>query len=110
MILAKIDGMDLLVIVAIGILCAITFLVSGIMLLVTKNTNLVSKKIKYNESNKFCLEYGLAQTICSAIMLVALVLVIVIPSLYLTFVMIAGVVLVTMLLLQYVLSNRYRKN
>ena len=110
MILAKIDGTDLLVIVAIGILCAITFLISGIMLLVTKNTNLISKKLQFNDTNKFCFEYGLTQVVCSLLTLVALILVIVYTKLYLTFVMIAGVSILTILILQYVISNKYRKN
>ena len=110
MILANVSSTDLIVIVSMGLLCAVVFIVNGIMLLVSKNTNLISKKIKFNDENKFCIEYGLSQVVCSSIMLIALILVIVYTKLYLTFVMIAGVSLLTMLLLQFVLSNRYRKN
>ena len=100
---------DLLSIYALGILCAVFCLASGILLLVTKNTNLISKKGVYNNPNEFCLLYGLIEAIGSLIILVLMVVSIFIQELYMTFFIIVGIIAIGMFISLFLVNKNYKR-
>ena len=100
---------DLLTVYALGILCALFCLASGILILVTKNTNLISKKGVYSNSKEFCLLYGLIEVIGSAIVLVLMILSIFFQELTMMFFMIVGIIAIATFVSLFLVTKNYKK-
>ena len=104
-----VEAYDLIFIYAVGILCAFVYLCAGIMILVKKNTLLISKKNQYNEPNLFCKIYGLIELIGASIALVFLVLGVLIQKLYILFFILTAIDVMTMIVILFMVNNKFRK-
>lgn len=69
-ILNELSNTDLYIWFSMVILCAIFFLANGIMIIVTKNVNLVSKKNNIRDIKTFSLKYGIIEIAFSSVMIV----------------------------------------
>ena len=93
---------------ALGFICAVIFLISGISILVTKNTSLISKDTKYKEEALFTKIYGWVTIIFSSLMLVIMAIVCFKNDLKLKMFLLLGITVIAMLLIQLMLQNRFK--
>lgn len=100
---------EMISVYALGILCALVFVASGVMTIVTKNTKLISKKNLYNNENEFCLFYGLVELVGSALVLIFLILSLVIKSQQTLFFVLTAIDAIAMGILMFVLDIKYKK-
>lgn len=99
---------DVLAVYALGSLCVLFFLITGIVLVVTKNTNLINKKTVYRDVNKFTTLYGIIYISFSVMMAVSMTLGMVIVDLLLVFLLITVGLAAVMLTIQFVLHKKYK--
>ena len=99
---------DLIFIYAVGILCAAFYIAGGIMTLVKKNTQLISKKNKYNEPDLFCTIYGLIEIIGASIALVFLVLGVLFQEQYVLFFVLCAIDVVTMIIILFMVNTKFK--
>ena len=100
---------DLITIYALGILCAAFYLAAGIMVVVKRNTQLISKKNSYSEPETFCLIYGLVEVVGSTLSLVLLLLGMFFQELYILFFVLVAIVVVKMIIILFMINNQFRK-
>jgi hypothetical protein len=100
---------DFIALYGLGFLCTVFFLVNGIMLVVTKNINLISKNKKYKEERYFVLLNGWISIVFSTLMAVILVIAMAKKDLTLTMFLLLGIVVITMLLIQFMLERKFRE-
>lgn len=108
MIFAQLRSVDYYSLLILGFICSIAFLVSGIIILVTKNTLMISKDVKFKEEVLFTKIYGLVSIIFSSIMIGILIITIVNNELQLMMFLLLGIVAITMLLIQMMLQKKFR--
>lgn len=99
---------ELVYIYALGIFCALIYIFAGVMVLVKKNTLLISKKNKYNEPKMFCTIYGIVEIVGASLALVFLVLGIFLKDLYILFFILTAIVVVTMVLILFMVNTKFR--
>ena len=99
---------DFITLFGLGFLCALFFLISGVMLVITKNVNLISKKTVYREEKLFTTIYGCVDIIFSTLMIVILVIGVINQQLYLWLFLLLGIVVITMLLIHYMLQRKFK--
>jgi len=100
---------EMISVYALGILCALFFIASGIMTVVTRNTKLISKKSQYNDEIKFCLFYGLVELIGSSLVLIFLILSLIITSQQTLFFVLTAIDAITMVILMFLLDIKFKK-
>ena len=93
---------------ALGFICAVIFLINGIIVLVTKNTSLISKDTQYKNPELFAKIYGWVTVSFSSLMLVIMAIVCFKNNLKLTMFLILGITVITMLLIQIMLQKKFR--
>ena len=104
-----VEAYDLIFIYAVGILCEAVYMSAGIMLMVKKNTLLISKKYQYNEPKLFCKIYGLVELIGAAIALVFLILGVLFQENYILFFILTAIDVVTMIVVLFMINTKFRK-
>ena len=97
MVLINLEVADFISLYGLGFLCMVFFLVNGIMLVVTKNVNLISKNTKYREEEYFVVLNGWINIVFSSLMGIILVIAMVKKDLTLTMFLLLGIVVITML-------------
>ena len=90
---------EMISVYALGILCALVFVASGVM----------TKKNLYNNENEFCLFYGLVELVGSALVLIFLILSLVIKSQQTLFFVLTAIDAIAMGILMFVLDIKYKK-
>ena len=109
MIYSNLESGEVISILSLGVICAAVFLISGIVILVTKNTALISKDTKYKEPNLFTKIYGLVTIVFSSLMIAIMILTVFLSGYELMMVMLLGVVAITMILIQVLLQKKFRE-
>ena len=109
MILIDLTVADFISLYGLGFLCTVFFLVSGILMIVTKNVNLISKNTKYKEEKYFVLLNGWINIVFSGLMAIILVIAIIKKELTLTMFLLLGIVVITMLLIQFMLQKKFKE-
>ena len=109
MILIDLTVADFIALYGLGFLCTVFFLVNGIMLVATKNINLISKSNKYKEEKFYVLLNGWINIVFSSLMAVILVIAMIKKDLTLTMFLLLGIVVITMLLIQFMLERKFRE-
>lgn len=104
-----VEAYDLIFIYAIGILCAVVYMSAGTIILIKKNTLLISKKNQYNEPKLFCTIYGLIELIGAFIALLFLVLGILFQEKYVLFFILTAIDVMTMVVVLFMVNNKFRK-
>lgn len=104
-----VEAYDLVFIYAVGILCALVYMSAGIMILVKKNTLLISKKRQYDDPNLFCTIYGLVELIGAAIALLFLVLGVFFQEKHVLFFILTAIDVITMIIVLFMINNKFRK-
>ena len=107
MIFVELSVADFITLYGLGIVCALIFLISGIMMLVTKNPNLINKDVKFREEELFVKIYGIITTVFSSLMAVLLFIAFIKKELELTMFLLLGIIVITMLLIQYMLQRKF---
>ena len=108
MILIDLEVADFISLYGLGFLCTVFFLINGIMLVVTKNVNLISKNTKYKEESYFVLLNGWINIVFSGLMAIVLVIALVKKDLTLTMFLLLGIIVITMLLIQHMLQRKFK--
>ena len=108
MILIDLTVADFIALYGLGFLCTVFFLVNGIMLVATKNINLISKSNKYKEEKFYVLLNGWINIVFSSLMAVILVMAMIKKDLTLTMFLLLGIVVITMLLIQHMLQRKFK--
>ena len=108
MILINLEVADFIALYGLGFLCTVFFLINGIMLVVTKNVNLISKNTKYKEEEYFVVINGWINIVFSSLMAVILVIALIEKDLTLTMFLLLGIVVITMLLIQHMLQRKFK--
>ena len=108
MILIDLEVADFISLYGLGFLCTVFFLINGIMLVVTKNVNLISKNTKYKEEQYFVLLNGWINIVFSCLMAIVLVIALVKKDLTLTMFLLLGIIVITMLLIQHMLQRKFK--
>lgn len=108
MILIDLTPADFIALFGLGFLCTVFFLVNGIMLVVTKNTNLIAKNTSFKEEKSFALLYGWINIVFSVLMAVILTIAFIKTELNLTMFLLLGIVVITMLIIQFVLQKKFK--
>ena len=109
MILIDLTVPDFIALYGLGFLCAVFFLVNGIMLVITKNVNLISKNTKYKEEKYFASLNGWINIVFSTLMAVILLIAIINKDLTLTMFLLLGITVITMLLIQNMLQIKFKE-
>ena len=109
MILIDLNVADFVALYGLGFLCTVFFLVNGIMLLVTKNVNLIAKNRQYKEEKYFVLLNGWINIVFSSLMAIILVIAMIRKDLNLTLFLLLGIVVITMLIIQFMLERKFRE-
>ena len=109
MVLINLEVADFISLYGLGFLCMVFFLVNGIMLVVTKNVNLISKNTKYREEEYFVVLNGWINIVFSSLMGIILVIAMVKKDLTLTMFLLLGIVVITMLLIQHMLQRKFKE-
>ena len=99
---------DFISLFGLGFLCTLFFLISGIIMVVTKNPNLISKTVKFNNEKLLVSIYGWLNIVSSLIMAVLLTVALIKTDLNLTLFLITGIVAVTFLIIQFMLQNKFK--
>ena len=99
---------DFISLYGLGFLCTLFFLIGGIMMVVTKNPNLISKKEKFKNEETFVSITGWVNIVFSSIMTVILVIAMIEPKLNLTLFLVLGILAVTLLIIQFMLQTKFR--
>ena len=108
MIYNNLESGEVISILSLGVICAVIFLISGIVILITKNTALISKDTKYKEPNLFTKIYGWVTIVFSSLMIAIMILTVFLSGYELMMVMLLGVVAITMILIQVLLQKKFR--
>ena len=108
MIYNNLESGEVISILSLGVICAVIFLISGIVILITKNTALISKDTKYKEPNLFTKIYGWVTIVFSSLMIAIMILTVFLSGYELMMVMLLGVVVITMILIQVLLQKKFR--
>lgn len=108
MIFIDLSVADFITLFGLGLVCSLIFLINGIMLLVTKNTNLISKDAKFKEEELFAKIYGIVTIVFSSLMILILIIAFIKKELQLTMFLLLGIVVITMLLLQIMLQKKFK--
>ena len=108
MIFTQLKSIDYISLIVLGIICSLAFLISGIIILVTKNTQMIAKDVKFKEEALFTKIYGLVSIIFSLIMIAILIIIAVNNELQLLMFLILGITVITMLLIQMMLQKKFR--
>lgn len=109
MIYSNFEPGEIISILSLGLICAVVFLISGIVILVTKKTSLIAKDTKFKEEKLFTTIYGWTSIVFSTIMIAIMILTVVISGMELMMFMLLGVTVITMLLLQMMLQKNFRE-
>ena len=109
MILIDLTVADFIALYGLGFLCTVFFLINGIMLVVTKNVNLISKNTKYKQEEYFVVINGWINIAFSSLMAVILVIAMIKKDLTLTLFLLLGIVVITMLLIQHMLQRKFKE-
>ena len=99
---------DYIALLVMGIICAVVFMACGIMLVVTKNTNLISKDGNYKSEKLFALIYGWIYIVSAALIIGISVLSFILTSKQLLLFLIMGIVVITTLLIQFMLNKKFK--
>ena len=99
---------DFISLYGLGFLSTLFFLISGIMMVVTKNPNLISKNENYKNEKTFVSLTGWINIVFSSIMTIILVIAIINPKLNLTLFLVLGILAVTLLIIQFMLQTKFR--
>lgn len=108
MILIDLTPADFISLFGLGFLCTLFFLISGIMMVVTKNPNLISKKEQFQNEKVLVLLYGWINIIFSVIMAVILIIAFINTDLNLTLFLLLAITVITALLIQFMLQRKFR--
>ena len=98
---------DFITLFGLGFVCVAIFLVTGIMLLVTKNPNLISKNHKFRETKLLTTLYGWIYVISSVVTGALLAVAYFMKDLHLTLFYIIVIIVLTMLLIQHFLQRKF---
>ena len=109
MIYSNLESGEVISILSLGVICAAVFLISGIVILVTKNISLIAKDTKFKEPNLFTTIYGWVTIVFSSIMIAIMILTVFLSGYELMMVMLLGVVVITMILIQVLLQKKFRE-
>ena len=107
-ILTEITAADFITLYGLGFVCVLLFLIIGIMLLVTKNKNMINKNNEFKDEKKFVTLYGLVYIGFSLVMTVFLVIAMVNITLTLTMFLILGILALLMFLVHFLLQTKFR--
>ena len=99
---------DFITLFGLGFVCILIFLITGIMLVVTKNPNLISKNQKFKNPELLTKLYGWIYIIFSVITGVLLAVAYYLKDLHLTLFYIIVIVVLTMLLIQHFLQRKFK--
>lgn len=99
---------DIITIYALGSLCILFFLITGIMVAVTKNTNMISKKTVYKNEKQFALLYGWVYIGFSVFMIVTLVLGVMFLERAILFLLLTGMLAIIMVIVQFLLHTKFK--
>lgn len=99
---------DVFTVYTLGSLLILFLLITGIMIVVTKNTNLISKKTIYKNPSKFATIYGWIYIIFSILMVTTLALGMILVNYILLFILLTGAVALIMVGIQFFLSKKYK--
>ena len=108
MILDQISVADYISLYGLGFITTLFFLIFGIMVVVTKNTNLIDKNARFYNEQTFMKIYGWVNIIGSLIMTALLVVALIDVHLNLTMFVILTVVVITILIIQHMLLKKYK--
>ena len=107
MILEQMAIYDFITVLVIGFLCVAFFLTNGVMILVSKNTNLIAKDRKFNSPEIFSKIYGWVTIIFSILLIIQLVLSIFLRDIEIAMFLILGITAATLIVIQFLLINKY---
>ena len=110
MILIDLTPADFISLYGLGFLCTLFFLISGLMMVITKNPNLISKKEQYKNEELLVLLYGWINIVFSLIMIAILVIAFIKTELNLTLFLLLGITVITALLMQFMLQLKFKKD
>ena len=108
MIFTELNSVDFYSLIVMGIICSLAFLVSGIFILVTKNTKIISKDARFKEEKLFTKIYGLVSIVFSSLMIIILIIIAIKSEFQLTLFLLLGIVVITMLLIQMMLQKKFK--
>lgn len=104
----NITAADFIALFAMGFICSLIFLICGIMLVVTKNTNLIAKDTSFKEEGLFAKIYGWIYIISSILATTVLILALILKDLQFILFLILGIIVVTTLITQFLLQRKFK--
>lgn len=107
-VLIEITNADFITLFGLGFVCILLFYLLGIMLLVTKNKNMINKKNEYRDERKFVTYYGLIYIGFATLMAAVLTVAVINLTLTLTMFLILGILTVAMFLVHFLLQTKFR--
>jgi hypothetical protein len=107
MILEKMADYDFVTLLVLVFLCVVFFLINGIMILVSKNTNIIAKDRKFNNPEGFSKIYGWTTIVFSALMIAQAVISIFMREYEIAIFLIMGITAATLIVIQFLLINKY---
>ena len=107
MILEKMADYDFVTLLVLAFLCVGFFLVNGIMILVTKNTNLIAKDRKFSTPESFSKLYGWVTIVFSVLIIGLSVASIFLRDYEISIFLIMGIIAATLIVIQFLLINKY---
>lgn len=107
MILDKMADYDFVTLLVLAFLCVSFFLINGIMIIASKNTNLIAKDRKFNNPEGFSKIYGWT-TVAFSILIIAQAIVAIFMREYeIAIFLIMGITAATLIVIQFLLINKY---
>ena len=100
---------DFITLFGLGFMLALIFLIVGIMLVITKNTNLISKTKKFKKTEFFAKLTGWIYIVFSLLIGVILLIAFINKDLHLTLFLLLAITVLTMLLLQQFLQKKFKE-
>lgn len=107
-ILYSLSNADFITLFGLAFVCVLIFYILGIMLIVTKNKNMINKKNEYRDEKKFVVLYGIIYLIFALAMTVILIITMINLALTLTMFLILGILTVGMFLTHFLLQTKFR--
>lgn len=107
MILEQMADHDFITVLVMGFLCVAFFLVNGILILTTKNTNLIAKDRKFHNPDVACKIYGWVTVTFAVLVIGELIVSIFFRENEIANFLIVGITAATLLVIQFLLINKY---
>lgn len=105
--LNQLSNTDIYVWFSMVILCAVFFLANGIMIMVTKNIKLVSKKNNIKDIKEFSIRYGLVEVLFSSTMIIVSVIGMIFKNNYWSLFVIDMLALLIMMIVTFLIQKNY---